>query len=76
MVGSVNRQERHVGLDVETTGLSPWQGDRVIEICAVALEGGDLMAEFSTLITGSRVGKSTTRIFIDNGRRITNNLIK
>lgn len=47
---SVNYQERYVVLDVETTGLSPWKGDRVIEIGAVALEGGDLMAEFSTLI--------------------------
>ena len=43
-------QERYVALDVETTGLSPWKGDRVIEIGAIALEGGDLMAEFSTLI--------------------------
>jgi DNA polymerase-3 subunit epsilon len=50
MVGSVNRQERYVVLDVETTGLSPWKGDRVIEVGAVAIEGGNLMAEFSTLI--------------------------
>src|SRR3972149_3381033 len=47
---SANLQERHVVLDVETTGLSPWRGDRVIEIGAVALEGGSVMAEFSTLI--------------------------
>jgi DNA polymerase-3 subunit epsilon len=47
---SVNRQERYVVLDVETTGLSPWKGDRVIEIGAVSLEDGDIMAEFSTLI--------------------------
>ncbi|MCX5831656.1 MAG: 3'-5' exonuclease [Deltaproteobacteria bacterium] len=50
MIQSVNRQERYVVLDVETTGLSPWKGDRVIEIGAVALEGGTLMAEFNTLI--------------------------
>lgn len=50
MVRLLNRQEKYVVLDVETTGLSPWKGDRVIEIGAVALEGGDLMAEFSTLI--------------------------
>lgn len=47
---SVNLQERYVVLDVETTGLSPWKGDRVIEIGAVALEGGNMIAEFSTLI--------------------------
>ena len=47
---SANLQERYVVLDVETTGLSPWRGDRVIEIGAVALEGGSVMAEFSTLI--------------------------
>jgi len=54
MIGSVNRQERYVVLDVETTGLSPWKGDRVIEIGAVAIEGGDLMDEFSTLIQAPR----------------------
>jgi DNA polymerase-3 subunit epsilon len=47
---SVNRQERYVVLDVETTGLSPWKGDRVIEIGAIALEGGNMIAEFNTLI--------------------------
>ncbi len=37
-------------MDVETTGLSPWQGDRVIEMGAIALEGGSVMAEFHSLI--------------------------
>ena len=50
MIQSAGLQERYVVLDVETTGLSPWRGDRVIEIGAVALEGGSVMAEFSTLI--------------------------
>ncbi len=54
MIKSIERHERYVVLDVETTGLSPWKGDRVIEIGAVALEGGDLMAEFSTLIQAPR----------------------
>jgi DNA polymerase-3 subunit epsilon len=54
VIGSINRQGKYVVLDVETTGLSPWKGDRVIEIGAVALEGGDLMAEFSTLIQAPR----------------------
>jgi len=41
---------REVVLDVETSGLSPARGDRVIEIGAVALQGGRIVAEFSTLI--------------------------
>ena len=48
MKQSAGLKERYVVLDVETTGLSPWKGDRVIEIGAVALEGGSVMAEFST----------------------------
>jgi len=47
---SAGLKERYVVLDVETTGLSPWRGDRIIEIGAVALKGGSVMAEFSTLI--------------------------
>lgn len=51
---SVNQQERYVVLDVETTGLSPWRGDRVIEVGAVAIEGGDMIAEFNTLVQTPR----------------------
>ena len=42
--------ERHVILDLETTGLSPRQGRRVIEIGAVAVETGFAVTEFSSLI--------------------------
>ena len=42
--------ERHVVVDLETTGLSPRQGHRVIEIGAVAIENGAIAGEFSTLI--------------------------
>ncbi len=41
---------RHVVVDVETTGLSPRHGHRVIEIGAVALEEGVIVEEFATLI--------------------------
>jgi len=41
---------RYVALDVETTGLSPQNGDRVIEIGAVAIENQGIVAEFSSLI--------------------------
>ena len=51
---SVNQQKRYVVLDVETTGLSPWRGDRVIEVGAVAIEGGDMIAEFNTLVQTPR----------------------
>jgi DNA polymerase-3 subunit epsilon len=41
---------RHVVVDVETTGLSPRQGHRVIEIGAVAIEEGAVVGEFTSLI--------------------------
>jgi DNA polymerase-3 subunit epsilon len=42
--------QRQVVIDVETTGLSPRHGHRVIEIGAVAVEHGVIVEEFSTLI--------------------------
>ncbi len=39
-----------VAFDVETTGLSASRGDRIIEIGAVALEGGKIIDEFHSLI--------------------------
>jgi len=41
---------RHVVVDLETTGLSPRQGHRIIEIGAVAVENGAVVGEFTTLI--------------------------
>jgi DNA polymerase-3 subunit epsilon len=46
----VNSLSRHVVLDLETTGLSPRHGHRVIEIGAVAIENATIIEEFSTLI--------------------------
>jgi DNA polymerase III subunit epsilon len=46
----VNSFDRHVVLDLETTGLSPRHGHRVIEIGAVAIENSAIVGEFSTLI--------------------------
>jgi DNA polymerase III epsilon subunit family exonuclease len=45
-----NPRDRHVVVDLETTGLSPRHGHRVIEIGAVAIENSAIIAEFSTLI--------------------------
>ena len=41
---------RTIVFDVETTGLAPEQGDRVIEIGAVALDGETIVDEFHSLI--------------------------
>lgn len=41
---------RYIVFDVETTGLRPDRGDRIIEIGAVALMGEDTVDEFSTLV--------------------------
>jgi DNA polymerase-3 subunit epsilon len=42
--------QRQVVIDVETTGLSPRQGHRVIEIGAVALNSGSIIDEFHSLL--------------------------
>jgi DNA polymerase III subunit epsilon len=41
---------RHVVVDLETTGLSPRKGHRIIEIGAVAVENAAIVEEFTTLI--------------------------
>jgi DNA polymerase-3 subunit epsilon len=46
----MNPLDRHVVVDLETTGLSPRHGHRVIEIGAVAVENGAIGEEFSTLV--------------------------
>ncbi len=49
-----NYSQRHVVFDFETTGLSPKNGDRVIEIGAVTIENGCLTDEFQSLIHTDR----------------------
>ena len=46
----MNPLDRHVVVDLETTGLSPRHGHRIIEIGAVSVENGAIAEEFSTLI--------------------------
>jgi len=41
---------RTVVIDLETTGLSPFKGDRVIEIGALAIERGEVLSSFHTLV--------------------------
>ena len=46
----LNTAFRHVALDIETTGLSPLRGHRIIEIGAIAIEGGYPAEKFCSLI--------------------------
>ena len=41
---------RITAIDVETSGLNPARGDRVLEIAAVTIADGNILAEFSSLI--------------------------
>jgi len=41
---------RYIVLDIETTGLWPGRGDRIIEIGALAIENGIPTGEYATLI--------------------------
>jgi len=46
----MNSSKRYVVFDVETTGLYPHKGDRIIEIGGIVMENGRMTEEFSTLI--------------------------
>jgi DNA polymerase III subunit epsilon len=41
-------------VDVETTGGSPWSGDRVTEVAAVYVDGASVSVAFSTLVNPER----------------------
>ena len=59
-------------LDFETTGLSPDQGDRAIEIGAVKIEGGEVIDRFQSLMNpGQRISA-----FIESYTGITNAMLK
>jgi len=61
-----------VVLDFETTGLSPQYGDRAIEIGAVLVEGGTIVARFQKLMNpGFRISS-----FIEGYTGITNEMLK
>jgi DNA polymerase III subunit epsilon len=60
-----------VVLDFETTGLSPLQGDRVIEVGAVLLLDGEIAGRFQSLANpGRRVSR-----FIEEYTGITNEML-
>ena len=60
-----------VVLDFETTGLSPNQGDRAIEIGAVKLENGIVTGQFQQLMNPGRRVSS----FIEGYTGITNAML-
>jgi len=59
-------------LDFETTGLSPDNGDRAIEIGAVRIKNGQITDRFQELMNPGRRINS----FIENYTGITNNMLK
>ncbi|MFN2398956.1 MAG: PolC-type DNA polymerase III [Gemmatimonadaceae bacterium] len=44
----------YVVVDVETTGSSPWNGDRVIEVAAIVVRDGAIVDHFETLVNPDR----------------------
>lgn len=48
------KEKEYVIFDVETTGLSPDRGDRVIEVAAVKVENGEVVDQFESLINPHR----------------------
>jgi DNA polymerase-3 subunit epsilon len=68
----LNSTNRYIALDLETTGLSPQNGDRVIEIGAVAIEEQSIVADFSSLIDAGR--KIPWRV--QQGHGITNEMLQ
>jgi DNA polymerase-3 subunit epsilon len=61
-----------VVLDFETTGMSPQQGDRTIEVGAVRLEAGQVTGRFQSLMNpGIRINA-----FIENFTGISNDMVR
>lgn len=64
--------DRIIVIDFETTGLSPDQGDRTIEVGAVCLEGGVIVDRFQSLMNpGVRINS-----FIEHYTGITNAMLR
>lgn len=60
---SMGNEKRHVVVDVETTGLGVARGGRVIEVGAVAVEDGRIVAELDTLIdAGAPISSGAFRV--------------
>ncbi len=56
-------RRKHVFFDIETTGLFPRRGDRIIEIGAVAFLDGTLEQEFSSMMNAQkRITKAAQQV--------------
>ncbi len=53
MIMDIKKTE-YVVFDVETTGLYPWNGDRILEIGAVKIKGGKKTDTFASLVNPDR----------------------
>jgi len=68
----ISKADTVVVLDFETTGLSPYYGDRAIEIGAVCIENGEIKERFQELMNpGCRISG-----FIEDYTGITNEMLK
>lgn len=45
---------KYIIFDIETTGLYPRRGDRIVEIGAVSIRGGEMESEFHSLVNAPR----------------------
>jgi DNA polymerase-3 subunit epsilon len=54
MRGDLLRDLSYVVVDVETTGSSPWSGDRVTEVAAVVVRAGEIVEVYETLVNPER----------------------
>lgn len=67
----MSTQPRTIVIDFETSGLSPQNGDRIIEVGAVAIEGDRIVDRFQSLVNpGFRVSG-----FIENYTGISNGML-
>ena len=58
-----SRSDKYVFFDLETTGFSPYNGDRVVEIGAVAWHGKKFIGEFDSLVQiDKRIPERATQI--------------
>lgn len=66
-------KKRFVVFDIETTGLFPQRGDRIIEIGAVSIENGHVQEEFHSFVNSGRpVSKSAQKVHGISGAMLTN----
>jgi DNA polymerase-3 subunit epsilon len=67
-----DKTRRYIAFDIETTGLNPLRGDRMVEVGAVAIERGIMGEEFHRLIDiGRPIPKKAWRVHGITGEMLT-----